>query len=126
MLNQVKDDSSSLVGLKDEESTKTSFTRSTWSRFSLRFGFDGQLLQTQVYQQTFRSLARRASRPKKLTEELMDERPIDLTHPLDRGMFVPGTTVPQITVLYRSFPNKLADSVVETLSLAGQAKKQLS
>ncbi|KAE9973864.1 hypothetical protein EG328_004194 [Venturia inaequalis] len=125
LLNQVKDDSSSLIGLRDEESTRTSFTRSTWSRFSLRFGFDGQLLQTKVYQQTFRSLARRATRPKKLTEELMDERPTDLTHPLDRGVFVSGTTVPQITVLYRGFPNKLADSVVESLSLSSDAKKHL-
>lgn len=55
----------------------------------------------------------------------MDERPTDLTHPLDRGVFVSGTTVPQITVLYRSFPDKLADSVVDSLSLSSDAKKHL-
>ncbi|QDS76316.1 hypothetical protein FKW77_002443 [Venturia effusa] len=117
LFNQIKDDSSSLIGLKDEESVKTGFTRSTRSRFSLRFGFDSQLLQTQVYQQTFRSLARRATRPRKITEERMDERPPDLTHPLDRGVYVSGTTVPRVTVLYRGFPKKLADSVLDSLRL---------
>jgi hypothetical protein len=64
VFDQVKDDSSSLVVLRDSASFLSSCTKTTEnsSKLSMRFMFDGELLQSRVYQGTVRSLLRRAIR----------------------------------------------------------------
>jgi hypothetical protein len=59
----MRDDSSSLIVLRDSESYLTDTTCSTErsSRLSVKFSFDHELLQSRVYQGTVRSLIRWAT-----------------------------------------------------------------
>lgn len=62
VFKKVKDDSSSLVVIRDSASLLSASTNTTEnsSKLSMRFMFDGELLQSKVYQGTIRSLLRRA------------------------------------------------------------------
>ena len=64
ILDIVRDDSSSLLVLRDSESLARGTTLSTSrsSRWSLTFPFDGEILKSQVYQRAIRRLFRRIPR----------------------------------------------------------------
>ena len=64
VLTQVKDDSSSLIGLRDSASFQSSSTRSTGrsSLISRIFAFDPELMASQVYQKQLRLLMKRTVR----------------------------------------------------------------
>lgn len=59
VFEQIRDDSSSLVVLRDSGSLFSTDTNSASSKLSMRFIFDGELLGSKVYQGTMRSLMRR-------------------------------------------------------------------
>ena len=65
LLDQLKDDRSSLIVLYDSESMLTKRTKTTTrtSKFSINFAFDSVLLQHTIYKSTFRSLMRRTRAP---------------------------------------------------------------
>ncbi|KIW32736.1 uncharacterized protein PV07_04263 [Cladophialophora immunda] len=72
VFNQAKDDATSLVGFRDSASFATFRTGlSTATKLSKTFDFDGLLLRHKVYQNTFRSMLRRATSP---TEERTAEK----------------------------------------------------
>ncbi|KIW91707.1 uncharacterized protein Z519_07675 [Cladophialophora bantiana CBS 173.52] len=72
VLNQAKDDATSLVGFRDSASFATFRTNlSSATKLSKTFDFDGLLLRHKIYQNTFRSMLRRATSP---TEERTGEK----------------------------------------------------
>ena len=79
LLDQLKDDRSSLIVLYDSESMLTKRTKSTTrtSKFSLNFAFDSVLLQHTIYKSTFRSLMRRTKVPSGLEGIRENEEWID-------------------------------------------------
>ncbi|KAJ9610783.1 hypothetical protein H2200_005560 [Cladophialophora chaetospira] len=64
LIDQVKDDSSSLIVLCDSASfvTKRTQTTTATSKFSVNFSFDAEILQAKAYMTTLRSLMRRAQK----------------------------------------------------------------
>ncbi|EXJ58444.1 hypothetical protein A1O7_05869 [Cladophialophora yegresii CBS 114405] len=67
VFDRAKDDATSLIGFRDSASFATFRTNlSTDTKFSRTFDFDGLLLRHKIYQNTFRSMLRRANSP---TEE---------------------------------------------------------
>ncbi|KAH0837036.1 hypothetical protein AYO21_08839 [Fonsecaea monophora] len=72
VFNRAKDDATSLVGFRDSASFATFKTGlSTASKLSRTFDFDGLLLRHRIYQNTFRSMLRRANSP---TEDRTGEK----------------------------------------------------
>ncbi|KIY00702.1 uncharacterized protein Z520_03367 [Fonsecaea multimorphosa CBS 102226] len=72
VFSQAKDDATSLVGFRDSASFVTARTGlSTATKWSKTFDFDGLLLRHKIYQNTFRSMLRRANSP---TEERTGEK----------------------------------------------------
>ncbi|OAP60077.1 hypothetical protein AYL99_05079 [Fonsecaea erecta] len=72
VFNQAKDDATSLGGFRDSASFATFRTSlSTASKLSKTFDFDGLLLRHKIYQNSFRSMLRRANSP---TEERTGEK----------------------------------------------------
>ena len=71
IIDQVKDDSSSLICFRDSSSLRSLWTSSTdrSSLLSRRFGFDHELLASKVYQGQIRSLMRRAFRKDRNLDE---------------------------------------------------------
>ncbi|KAL3418868.1 G-protein alpha subunit [Phlyctema vagabunda] len=67
LLDQVRDDSSSLDVLFDSASffSRSTGTTQRSSKMSLKFLFDGELINSKVYQNYFRSLVRRATNPRR-------------------------------------------------------------
>lgn len=62
--DRIRDDTSSLIGFRDSRSFLTRRSRmSVESQFSRIFDFDGVLLRHKPYQDTFRSMLRRAASP---------------------------------------------------------------
>lgn len=59
VFEQIRDDFSSLIVLRDSSSIFSTDTNPTSSKLSINFLFDGELLTTRVYQGTVRSLMRR-------------------------------------------------------------------
>jgi hypothetical protein len=71
VFNRAKDDATSLIGFRDSASFTTfRTTLSTDSKLSRTFDFDGLLLRHKIYQNTFRSMLRRANSP-------MEERTVE-------------------------------------------------
>ena len=70
-MEQVKDDSSSLLCLLDSNSCRSSLSGSTdrASLWSKTFDFDGDLLRSKVYKQQFRVLMKRFSRKRAVSQE---------------------------------------------------------
>ena len=64
IINQIKDDTSSLFCLRDSMSFRTSFTSPTerFSMLSREFDFDAELVQSKVYNKQMKSFMRRAIR----------------------------------------------------------------
>ena len=73
IIDQVKDDSSSLICLRDSASVKSVWTSTTdrSSLFSREFVFDNELLASKVYQGQIRSLMRRALRKDRTANQLL-------------------------------------------------------
>ncbi|OCT51425.1 hypothetical protein CLCR_08257 [Cladophialophora carrionii] len=72
VFDRARDDATSLIGFRDSASFATFRTNlSTDTKLSRTFDFDGLLLRHKIYQNTFRSMLRRANSP---TEERIVER----------------------------------------------------
>jgi hypothetical protein len=84
VFEQIRDDSSSLIVLRDSASlfSSSTHTKANSSKLSMRFGFDGELLGSRVYQGTMRSLIRRVIHSrKKEASRLGHSQPIEACCP---------------------------------------------
>ncbi|KAK4940600.1 hypothetical protein LTR10_019359 [Elasticomyces elasticus] len=87
ILDRVKDDATSLVGFRDSASFAPSIGRtssarySTTSRLSKKFDFDDVLLRHKAYQNSFRSMIRRAVSPTEMSNETKRHKSVDGLEP---------------------------------------------
>lgn len=121
IIDQVKDDSSSLLCLRDCSSFRSSRTSSTdrsslWSR---TFGFDHELLASGVYQSQIRSLMRRAFRRRKT----LDGASSLLARPSFRSLRKPEISK-SAAIEHQLHQDRLSERVVVKICLFGSQNNE--